>query len=111
MSMSWFNSNYLAMIVSNLIILSNQIFFHKYFTQKHAGKDLRKVKKKKQNSEEDFPFVELDEGGDEDYENEIWKAMKSELPFDLDSDLEDDEENDDLENYEFTSEDSIEANV
>jgi len=37
--------------------------------------------------------------------------MKSELPFDLDSDLEDDEENDDLENYEFTSEDSIEANV
>ena len=79
------------------------MFFHKYFTQKHAGKDSKKVRKKEQGSDNDFPFVELGEGSDE--ENEIWEAMKSELPFDLDSDLEEDDEDDDLENYEFTSDD------
>ena len=37
--------------------------------------------------------------------------MKAELPMDLDSDLDDDNNNDDdLEDYEFTSEDSIEVN-
>ncbi|RIA92621.1 CBF/Mak21 family-domain-containing protein [Glomus cerebriforme] len=84
----------------------DQIFFHKYFTQKHAGKNLQKVKKKKQHSEEDFPFVELGEGSDD--ENEIWEAMKSEMPFELDSDLENEEGDydiDDLENFEFSSDD------
>ncbi|CAB4492463.1 CBF-domain-containing protein [Rhizophagus irregularis] len=86
----------------------DQIFFHKYFTQKHTGKDIQKVKKKKQDTEDDFPFVELGEVSDD--ENEIWKAMKSELPFDLDSDLENEEDDDDdiddfMENYEFSSED------
>ncbi|GES89188.1 CCAAT-box-binding transcription factor [Rhizophagus clarus] len=85
----------------------DQIFFHKYFTQKHAGKDIQKVKKKKQDSEDDCPFVELGEVSDD--ENEIWKVMKSELPVDLDSDLEDEEDDDDIddfmENYELSSDD------
>jgi len=89
----------------------DQIFFHKYFTQKHAGKDLQKVRKEEPSPENDFPFVELGEGSDE--ENEIWEAMKSELPVDLDSDFEDEDDLANLENYEFTSDDddAMEMNV
>ncbi|CAG8468964.1 7721_t:CDS:10, partial [Dentiscutata heterogama] len=74
----------------------DQVFFHKYFTQKNEGKQVKKVKKE---SERTTDFLDNDQDEDE-LEDEIWAAMKSTLPIKMDSDLEDSEDDDELNDLE-----------
>ncbi|CAG8608379.1 40985_t:CDS:10, partial [Gigaspora margarita] len=71
----------------------DQIFFHKYFTQKNEGKQIKKMKKE---SDRTTDFLDNDQEDDDELEDEIWAAMKSTLPVKLDSDLEDSEDDDEL---------------
>ncbi|RIB05094.1 CBF/Mak21 family-domain-containing protein [Gigaspora rosea] len=64
----------------------DQIFFHKYFTQKNEGKQMKKMKKE---SDKTTDFLDNDQDEDDELEDEIWAAMKSTMPVKLDSDLED----------------------
>ncbi|CAG8565339.1 22487_t:CDS:10, partial [Dentiscutata erythropus] len=80
----------------------DQVFFHKYFTQKNEGKQVKKVKKE---SDRTADFLDNDEEDDE-LEDEIWAAMKSTLPIKMDSDLEDSEDDDEPNDLE--DDDSVE---
>ncbi|RHZ74358.1 hypothetical protein Glove_225g52 [Diversispora epigaea] len=90
----------------------DQVFFHKYFTQKQSSekneKNEKSKKKKKKRTDDIDNFIDQE---DEDEEKEIWKAMKATLPIKLDSDLDDDDEDseDDLENLDFSSDDEEEV--
>ncbi|CAG8472750.1 26787_t:CDS:10 [Racocetra persica] len=82
----------------------DQVFFHKYFTQKHEGKEVKKVKKVKKKSDTTENFLDEDQD-DEELEDEIWAAMKSTMPIKMDSDLENsDDDDNDLEDSYFSSE-------
>ncbi|CAG8664767.1 6675_t:CDS:2, partial [Acaulospora colombiana] len=83
----------------------DQAFFHKYFTQKHSGGKTQKEKKKKSTDGIDN-FLDPDQESDEELENEIWESMKSTMPIKLDSDLEDEEDVDELENAYFSSDEN-----
>ncbi|CAG8503365.1 1631_t:CDS:10 [Ambispora leptoticha] len=84
----------------------DQIFFHRYFTQKRAslGDTTKKTKKKKSDTK-DVGFMDAEGSTDEEEEEEIWRVMTKGLPnvdFDPGSNGEnDDDDQDDLEDFEF----------
>ncbi|KAH8990280.1 CBF-domain-containing protein [Lactarius akahatsu] len=82
---------------------ADQVFFQRYFAQKHAKEHARAAKVDKRKSKRDDSDAEsdgddgrasVDEGSDPE-EGEIWKAMKASLPLTA-GDNEDDDDDDDL---------------
>ncbi|KAF9995201.1 hypothetical protein BGZ79_011120 [Entomortierella chlamydospora] len=82
----------------------DQVFFHKYFTQKKAKKPATKKSAKSAGSDDDdddFTGSKKDKRGSDDDEgedgsdmdeDEVWKAMMSDMPKDAMEDIDDDEE-------------------
>ncbi|KAF9161801.1 hypothetical protein BGX20_001979 [Mortierella sp. AD010] len=82
----------------------DQVFFHKYFTQKKAMKPATKKSAKSAGSDDDdgdFTGSKKDKRGSDDDEgedgsdmdeDEVWKAMMSDMPKDAMEDIDDDEE-------------------
>ncbi|KAF9198465.1 hypothetical protein BGZ49_000714, partial [Haplosporangium sp. Z 27] len=80
----------------------DQIFFHKYFTQKKAMKPATKKGAKNADSDDDngdFTGSKKDKGSDDEDEDgsdmdedEVWKAMMSDMPKDALEDVDEDED-------------------
>ncbi|KAN0134591.1 CBF/Mak21 family domain containing protein [Lactarius tabidus] len=84
---------------------ADQVFFQRYFAQKHAKEHARATKADKRKSKRDDEDAETDEEDEVDRESdaeedEIWKAMKASMPSRVgdieDEDDDDDDDDDDL---------------
>lgn len=73
----------------------DEVFFHKYFTQKRAREQEDPAAKKRRKLEDDVDTFD-DSDNEDGQEDEIWKAMMRSVPGGVDEDDEDVEDDDDM---------------